>query len=129
MAKRTEGEIVSQAPIVVILGGKEYKIAPLVIRDSREWRKKAIGLISELPQILKITMDEPEQFKSALTDMMVTKPDEVIDLFFEYAKNLNRDEIEAIATDTELGKAFEEVAKLAFPLAESLPKALARLSE
>lgn len=123
---RTEEQKVARAPIVVILGGKEYEIAPLVIRDSREWRKKIISLITPLPDLIKVTMDNPEDFGNILTQMMVVMPDQVIDLFFEYAKDLNREEIEGIATDAEMAKAFEEVVKVAFPLAESLPKTMAR---
>ena len=43
---RTEEEKLCKAAIVVVLGGKEYQIEPLVIRDSRVWRgqvAKALG--------------------------------------------------------------------------------------
>lgn len=132
MAKRTEEQIVAQAPIVVILGGKEYKIAPLVIRDSREWRKKVIGLVAPLPGLVEGTkkplMDNTEDFENILTQMMVVMPDQVLDVFFEYAEDLDREEIESIATDAEMAKAFEEVVKVAFPLVESLPKVMERFS-
>ena len=124
---RTEEEKVACAPIVVILGGIEHSIAPLVIRDSREWRSKVIQLIAPLPQLVSTKIDTPEDFGQALTAMLVTMPDQVIDLFFDYAKDLNREEIEGIATDAEISKAFEEVISVAFPLAESAPKVLTRL--
>jgi len=127
--KRTEEQMVARASIEVILGGKTYKIAPLVIRDSREWRKKAISLIATLPQLINTTMDDSVGFGDALTKMMVDMPDQVLDLFFEYAKDLDREEIEGVATDAEMAKAFEEVVQVAFPLAQSLPKAIARLSQ
>ncbi len=126
--KRTEEEIVSQARIKVILGGREYKIAPLVIRDSREWRKKVISLIVDLPQLLKVTTKDLEGFGGALKRIMVDNPDHVIDLFFEYAKDLDRDEIEGLATEEDIEVAFEEVMQVAFPLVRSLTKAMARLS-
>jgi len=126
---RTEEEKLTQASITVILGGKEYEIRPLVIRDSREWRKKAIGLIKTLPHMLKVNTDDPEQFEATLTDILVNKPDEAADLFFDYAKELDREEIETTATDVELAKALEAVSKLAFPLAESPMKLIARLSQ
>ena len=127
--KRTEEEKLTQASIMVILGGKEYGIAPLVIRDSREWRKQAIKLIKTLPQIMKMNTDNPEEFESGLTDLLVTKPDEATDLFFAYAKGLKKEEIEAVATDAELAVAFEEVIKLGFPLAENPMKLMARISQ
>lgn len=126
---RTEEQIVTRAPIVVIFGEKKYDIAPLVIKDSREWRRKAIQLMAPLPQYAQVTMENPEEFSRVLTEMLVTMPDQVIELFFEYAKDLNREEIEGIATDAEMVTAFEEVVKVAFPLAESLPKVMARLSQ
>lgn len=126
---RTEEQIVAQAPIIVILGKKEYEVKPLVIRDSRPWRKKLIGLVASLPQLVNITMDDPAAFEGALNQMMVTMPDQVMDLFFEYASDLNREEIEGIATDAEMSKAFEEVIKVAFPLATSLPRVMGRLSQ
>jgi len=129
--ERTEEQIVSQASIEVILGGDTYNIAPLVIRDSRVWRKKVIALIAPLPAMVNTTMDveNPEKFEGVLTQLMVTMPDQVVDLFFEYANELDRDEIEAKATDAEIAKAFEGVFKLALPLAESLPQMMGHLSQ
>ena len=130
MKERTEEEILTRAPILVILGGKKCEIVPLVIRDSRIWRKKLISLIASLPALVNTTMDteNPQGFEDSLTQMMVTMPDQVLDLFFEYAKELDREEIESVATDTEIAKAFEEVVQIVFPLAQSLPKVLKHLS-
>ena len=126
---RTEEQVVSQAGIEVTLGGDKYQIAPLVIRDSREWRKKVIDLIAPLPDLVNVTMDDSAGFGEALKQIMVVMPDRVADLFFQYAKDLDRDEIEGKATDTELSEAFEGVLKIAFPLAESPMKILKRLSQ
>ena len=126
---RTEEQKVVRAPIVVVFDGKEYEIPPLVIRDSRKWRTKVIGLIAQLPQLVKTTMDDSGDFGEALNQMMVVMPNKVIDLFFEYATNLDRDEMEGIATDEEMATAFEEVIKVAFPLAKSLPEVMGRLSQ
>ena len=131
MKERTEEEKLTRAPILVILGGKKYEIAPLVIRDSRVWRKKLIALIASLPALVNTTMDaeNPKGFVDALTQMMVTMPEQVLDLFFDYAKELDREEIEGVATDAEIAKAFEEVVQVVFPLAQSLPKVLGHLSQ
>ena len=127
--ERTEEEKLMQAPIVVILGGAKYEIAPLVIRYSREWRKKVIGLLAPLPEMVKTTSKDPKAFGDVLNRMLVTMPDQVLDLFFEYAKDLDRKEIEDKATDQEMAEAFKEVTRAAFPLAESLPKVMERLSQ
>lgn len=130
MSQRTEEEILASAPLKVILGGEEYEIPILVIKHSREWRKKIIALIAPLPSLVKgaVDVENPEGFGDILTNMMVTMPDQVLDLFFEYAKDLNRDEIEGKATDAEIANAFEKVVAVVFPLAESLPGAMKRLS-
>lgn len=122
--ERTEDQIVAQAKIEVTLGGKTYEVAPLVIRDSRVWRQNVIKLIAPLPGIVGVTTDDAEGFGEALTQLLVTMPDQVVDLFFDYAKDLNREEIEGVATDAELRDAFAEVIKIAFPLVEALPETL-----
>lgn len=113
--KRTEEEKVSQAPIKVILGGKEYDIPLLVIKDSREWRKKAAPFQALLAKYAGISIDNPEEFEQSLAEIMGSRIDETIDLFFGYAKDLDRPKIEAVATDREVVAAFSEVAKVAFP--------------
>ena len=125
--ERTEEEIVAQAGIKVILGGKSYEVAPLVIRDSRTWRQKVIKLIAPLPSLVTISTDDAEGFEEALTQLLVTMPDQVADLFFDYAKDLNQEDIESVATDAELRDAFAEVIKIAFPLAEALPATMAQI--
>ena len=129
--ERSEDDIITQSTIEVILGGEKHQIKPLVIKKSREWRKKVIVLLAPLPQLIKTVVDveNPEGFGTVLTQMMVTKPDQVLDLFFDFACDLNRDEIEDTATDKEMAAAFEEVVKVTFPLAESLPKVMGHLSQ
>ena len=46
--ERSEQEKLVRAPLKVTLGGKEFPIAPLVIKYSGEWRKKSLPLISFL---------------------------------------------------------------------------------
>lgn len=126
--KRTEEEVVVQAGIKVILGGKEYQVKPLVIRDSRLWRAKLASLLSELPKYAKVKSDSPDEFREALNAIMVSMPDTICDLFFDYAKELNREEIEQKATEAEVAKAFEQVVEIAFPLVQSMSSALERAS-
>ncbi len=127
MIERTEEEKLTQDGIVVILGGKEYSIAPLVLRDSRKWRKGVVGIMASIPQYASVTTDTPDEFGAALNAIMVALPDKVIDLFFGFAKDLDRKEIEGIATDVEVAKAFEQVIELAFPLASSPAKVMGKL--
>ena len=124
---RTDDDKLTQAPIEVILGGKRYDIRPLVIRDSRPWRRKFTALVRGLVQKTQAaTMGGTDDIIDAV---LVQSPDAVIDLFFEYARDLPRDEIEAKATDSEIGAAFKEVVSMAFPLARSLTGAMEHLTE
>lgn len=126
---RTEEDVITQAGIEVVLGGSKYSVKPLVIKDSREWRKQVVALISKLPQYTSVTTETPDEFEEALNAIMIALPDQVTDLFFNYAKDLDREKIESEATDVELAKAFEQVVEIAFPLAQSATKTLARLSQ
>ena len=126
MTSRSENDIVTKAPIVVSLGNKEYDIAPLVIKEARAWRVKVVEVLASLPS-LEDTADTPENFDAALKLLLVTMQDTVLDLFFEYAKELDREEIEGIATEDEVADAFSRVIEVAFPLARSLPEIRKRL--
>lgn len=108
-----------QAGVKVVLGGQEYQIKPLTIKYSSPWRKKAVELIGSLTQYADIVPDNLEDFtpkdlNQALIQVLVDTPDKMGGLFFEYAKDLNREEIEEVATDYELAEAFGKVLELAF---------------
>uniref|UniRef100_A0A6M3M170 Uncharacterized protein n=1 Tax=viral metagenome TaxID=1070528 RepID=A0A6M3M170_9ZZZZ len=125
---RTEEEKVIQAPIKIVLGGKEYEVKPLVIKDSRGWRAELSKMLGMLPRYANVTTDTPDKFQAALDSMLISMPDKVVDLVFAYAPGLDREAIEAIATDAEMAKAFEQILEVAFPLAVSTVGAMAKLS-
>ncbi len=127
--QRTEEQKIAQAPLRIVLSGKEYSVKPLVIIDSRAWRAKLAETLGMLPQYANVTTDTPDKFQDALNAMLVAMPDQIVDLVFAYAKDLNREEIEAVATDTEIAKAFEQIVEVAFPLARSMVGAMAKLSQ
>ena len=106
MEERSEEDKLTQAPLIVTLGGKPFEVAPLVIKYSREWRKKSLPLIAFLVGYSRKSEDE---MLDAITELFTTKTDEILDSFFEYARDLKREEIELIATDGEIITAFMEV--------------------
>ena len=126
--ERTETDIVLNAPIKVTFGGQEYSVKILAIKYSSEWRAKVAGLLAGLPKYAEVTTDTPDEFGNAMTALLVTMPDTVVDLFFDYARDLPRDEVEKIATDAEMDVAFEAIVKVTFPLAKSLTRALESLA-
>jgi hypothetical protein len=129
MQERTEEQKLTQAPVVVVFGSKEYKLRILTIKESREWRQQTIKTFNELPQYTKVTSDDPEKFNSALESLLITMPDTVVDLFFAYAKDLDRKEIEAVATDQEMYLAWEKVVELSFPLLRGLVQTMSKMAQ
>ena len=123
---RTEDEKVAQAGIQVILGGEEYFIKPLVIRESRVWRAGVARILKKLPQHVEVTSEDPEGFSNALEALLVTNSDEILDKFFEYAKDLDREFIEGVATEIEVSAAWKALAVVAFPLAGPLEEIMKR---
>jgi len=126
--KRTEEDKIFQNEILIILGGKEYKIKPLVIKQSRKWRANFAKLFGDLQQYTKITTDTPDKFEDAIKTILMVMPDKIVDLVFEYAPGLNREEIENSATDAEMAKVFVQFMEVALPLARSLTGVMSKLS-
>ena len=127
--ERTEEEKVTQSGIVVILGGEEHSIRPLVIRYSREWRKKSLPLISHLMKYSRLASEKlvTEGMEQAVEELFTTKTDEILDSFFEFARDLDREKIENIATDGEIIVAFMEVFNaFVAPLSEKVTLKTAR---
>lgn len=126
---RSEEDKVTQAPLVVALGGKEYEVRLLTILEARAWRKQMAKMLGALPAYAKATTDDAPAFEAAVSAMLSTMPDQVADLFFAYAKDLPRDEIEKAATEVELALAFDAVMAVAFPLLRSLTGAMAKVAQ
>ena len=133
MTERTENQVVGQESISVVLGGKTHEIRPLVIRYSAEWRRKSVPLMSSLLGYSKLASsgvsDQLEGFEAAVLELFTTKTDEMLDSFFEYARDLDRKEIEEIATDGEVIVAFMEVFNaFVAPLSDKALPALTKMS-
>ncbi len=112
--ERTEEQKIIQEPIIVLFGGKEYEIKPLPIIKASPWRKRFISLMKDISALSSVTSDK-DNFLTALSDILSTKPDALVDLFFEYVPYLDRKEIENIASSQEILTAIEEVVALESP--------------
>jgi len=125
MENRTEEDKLTKAPLVVILGGKEHTVAPLVIKYSREWRKTSMPLINFL---ITYSRQKGRDMEDGISELFGDKTDAIIESFFEYARELNREEIEGIATDGEIITAFLGVFNaFVSPLSEMAPKAMRKV--
>lgn len=107
---RTEEDKVLQTSVKVILGGKEFLIKPLPIKYALPWCKSVVKTtISGLMAKVNITTETPERFDEAMNDILIGRPEKLVDLFFEYARDLNKDEILETASLNEIINAFETV--------------------
>jgi hypothetical protein len=114
MKPRTEDDVIARTPITTKFGDKEYSIALLAVLPQREWRKK---LFAELAPILA-TFDfkvDGQSMADGLTAALLTFPEKLSDLVFDYAPELSRDEILAAATEEQMTLAFSAIAAVAFP--------------
>ena len=125
---RTEEQILSQAPVIVHFGGKEYNVKLLNIKDARAWRAKLSEMMGKVSPAVNTSTDTPEQFQNAINTLLIEIPDIITDLVFDYARDLPKDEIEPIATDAEMALAFEGILEVAFPLAKSVTGITGKLS-
>ena len=113
---RTEEDKLLQSSVVVILGGKEYPIKPLPIKYSLPWVKKVAGILATIIPMTKITSDDSGAFSNALNEIIVDQPEQMVSLFFEYARELDRAEVEETASSSEIVNALEAVMELERPL-------------
>lgn len=127
--ERSEADIIAQTPIKVRLGEEDHEVKLLVAKDSRKWRAEVATLLSGLPEYVDIDADDPKNFGKGMSALLVGMPDQVIDLFFSYARDLKRKEIEAVATDGQLCKGFEQVAAVAFPFVSAVTKLADQLAK
>jgi len=125
--KRSEDQVITQAPIMVSFGGKQYELKLLVYKEARKWRKEFAEVLKGMPLFVN-AVDTTEHFGQVVDGMFIDMPDKVVDLLFAYAKDLPRDEIEAVATDNDMAKAFEVIMEVGFPLSRSMVGAPAMLS-
>ena len=126
---RTEDQKLFQEPAKAILRGKECELRPLKLREEREWRKEFSDVMGVLPKYANVTTDDPDAFQGAVAALMITLPDQVVDLFFHYAKDLDRDKLEEEVTGAEVAEAFKVVITMAFPLPQVLTEAMTKLSQ
>lgn len=113
---RTEEDKIIQAPVTVKLGGVDYSIPPLPIKYSLPWVKKVSKILMGVVSLENVTSDNEEAFADAFGEIMVSRPEQLIDLFFEYARELDKDAICEVASSAEIVCAFEEVLSFERPL-------------
>ena len=120
MGERTDGDKLGKLGVMVTLGASEYEIRPLVIAQSRAWRKQAAEVLDSLGAMSDLDLERAGDMISAARVFLTQTIDTLFDLLFAYAPELPRDEIENTATDEQAVTALIEVFKLAFPFQKLL---------
>ena len=111
---RSESDVLLMKPFEVVLGGNPYTIELLTIRAAAAWRRKVVPIISSV-LLLEDISSSTDGFGDGLVAYLADKPDTLMDLFFEYAVDLDRDEIETTATEWEVGEAFRQIVSAVMP--------------
>jgi hypothetical protein len=114
-SKRSDEEILTQAPIKATFGVKEYPIKPLRILKQQEWRDKLITDITEISKTLNVAAGTDTVLLSGLGYTMLRFPKKLIELVFAYAPDLPKDEILEAATEEQFAKVFGQIMVVAFP--------------
>lgn len=118
---RTEEDKILQTPVMVTLGGEKYEIKPLPVKYAMPWVKKIVSMMADATRYSKVDSDSPD-FGAAYVVIMSDDPAVIIDLFWEYARDLNRAELEEKASSSEVVKGFEEVFALEIPLLQAVTR-------
>jgi hypothetical protein len=126
--KRSEEDILSQAPIVVKFGDVEYKIKPLRMIKAREWRDKLIKEVQSIGTSLQQDTSTSPVFIQGLAFVFLQFPQKMADLVFSYAPNLPREKIENEGTEEQLARAFGQIVQIAFPFVGELQAMMQTLS-
>ena len=116
MARSDEAVLTRQA-LEVTLGGEKRLIRPLVIRESRQWRKRVAEAFAELGALDTSTLNlaDPEGVRRALELVAVTVPEKITDLVLAYAPELDREWFETHVTDEEATEALVKMLEATFP--------------
>jgi hypothetical protein len=114
--KRTQDQILSQAPIKVKLGDVEYDLKPLRILKARSWRQELITKMNAVTTNLRQETGSDAAFMSGLGYTLLQFPDILMELVLSYAPDtLSKEKVEAEATEEQIAIAFGSIMQVAFP--------------
>ena len=125
--RTTEDKQIEKA-IELDLGGAKYPVQPKSYKRSKEWCAKYSEYVKKVTDVEQAETKniKPTELAENMTYLMFDSFDELVDLFFEYADELqpDRDKIEDTATAWEIYIALQEIVGLANP-----PRALAQMMQ
>lgn len=120
MSDRSEIDKIIQSPVKITLGGGEYEIKPLPIKQAIPWVKKLLKLFADTVSIAKLEANDTSAVEVALTKAMVEYPEQMAGLFWDYAKGLDREKLEDLASSSEVMAAFRDVISFELPFLQGI---------
>ncbi len=114
---RTDEAVLTRQHLELTLGGEKRLVRPLVLRDSRAWKRKVAEAFAELGALDSSTLNlaDPAGVRQALELIAVTVPERITDLVLAYAPELDREWFEAHVTDEEATEALVKMLEVTFP--------------
>lgn len=112
---RPDEEAVLGAPLKVQLGGEIYSIKPLPYAKSRAWRKAWFDWVRRSTEFDANRKSGGDEWLAANMDGAGKLGDDRVDLFFGYARQLNRKQIESVASYAELKAGFNKILAIERP--------------
>jgi len=110
--------------ITVTLGGKDYTVKQLPIRQAKEWREQLkkpfatlSGALSSVNKIELTNGSDLAKLINSLSDSVIDAPDMMFELLCAYCADIatDKEHIFDNAYDVEVQTAFVEVIKFAYP--------------
>lgn len=111
---RTEQDKITQAPIKVTFGEKQYEIKPLRVLKQQEWRAKARDVLGPIVDELQVIRTANNTLVTGLPTAIAPFADKVTELLFAYAPNLPQDKILDEATEEQVAVAFSQIWELVY---------------
>jgi hypothetical protein len=127
VTRRSESDILTGAPILVRLGGKEYEIPVLNNRKAAKWREKLFDALGPLVANVDFTGIDlnsnhtkvNEEMARKLSQEMLMFPEKLLELLLDYAgDSLKEADImsdETKVTDEQIALAFAKVSEVGYP--------------
>jgi hypothetical protein len=122
MQKRSEMEMLSESPLKLKFGEKEYTVKVLPSRKAGEWRQKLSDLTGDM--VGKAMSEPPEsdangwlrgEVMGSVSLMLTKSPEKLVDMICAYAPEVNADYILDNGTDEQILLAFTSIMRVAFP--------------
>jgi hypothetical protein len=115
MAKRTEAEMLSRAPLKAQLGNSTYELPILGMTRAAEWRELMFKEAAEAISVLSGEVTDLPVLISGLNTVLLHFPKKIAELVFAYNPELPKDAILASATEEQLAVVFSAIMEVAFP--------------